>query len=41
LLRAHWGRHELTVQVDAVFDVVIGRAWKLAVGHTRKADLSG
>jgi hypothetical protein len=41
LLRAHGGRHKLTVQVDAVFDVVIGRAWKLAVSHAGEADPSG
>ena len=41
LLSAHRGRHKLTVQVDAVFDVVVGRAWKLAVSHTRWTDPSG
>jgi hypothetical protein len=38
LLSAHWGRHKLTVQVDLLLDVFVGRTWGLAVGHTRKAD---
>ena len=41
LLRAHRGRDQLTVQVDAVLDVVIGWTGKFAVRHTREADLRG
>ena len=39
LLRAHRGRHELAIQVDAVFGVVIGWTGEFAVRHTREADL--
>jgi hypothetical protein len=40
VLSAHWGRHKLTVQVDAELGVVVGRTGKFAGGHTRKPDLT-
>jgi hypothetical protein len=41
LLRAHGGWDQLAVQVDLIFDVIVGRTGELAVGHTRWTDPSG
>ena len=38
---AHRRGHKLTVQVDAVLDLVVGRTGELAVGHAGKVDLRG
>ena len=35
---AHCGRNKLAFKIDAVLDLVVGRAGDFAVGRTKKAD---